>query len=327
MLLSLMPVTILQSTVQNTFFTNLSTATFTAEERYVLGLGLNFIASPKLPEWQEINADYNRFARRVNCHDFFHHNVFEPRADAPPPDRQRFRIPNPTWSPQTSDWEPSVGVTEYVEHTRSAVRKAYDEAQSTRKTYNLSKRHRDALQRLRSRRDIIFVDADKNLGLVCLDVDDYRQRCLAELAETHNPVPVNRDPLRITRQAIRDTVLPLADSLPAWANRWVQSAVERHPRTSARYQLPNFRCTIKVHKTPAATRPITGNQKWITQPLAELVAALLQPYVESVPVWTRDSDSVNNLIDKVTAADSDLLLTYDIVRLYPSIPHELCYTL
>eukprot|EP01052_Picozoa_sp_SAG31_P054454 SAG31_NODE_14506_length_802_cov_111.297297_1_plen_195_part_01 len=29
----------------------------------------------------------------------------------------------------------------------------------------------------------------------------------------------------------------------------------------------------------------------------------------------------------MTAADSDLLLTYDIVRLYPSIPHELCYTL
>eukprot|EP01052_Picozoa_sp_SAG31_P033280 SAG31_NODE_3739_length_3932_cov_3.343245_2_plen_51_part_00 len=50
MLLSLMPVTILQSIVQNTFFTNLSTATFIAEECYVLGLGLNYIATPKLPE-------------------------------------------------------------------------------------------------------------------------------------------------------------------------------------------------------------------------------------------------------------------------------------
>ena len=53
---------------------------------------------------------------------------------------------------------------------------------------NLSKRHLEALVRLKLRRDIVIVDSDKNLGLVVLDADDYKLRCLVKLGTTHHRV-------------------------------------------------------------------------------------------------------------------------------------------
>eukprot|EP01051_Picozoa_sp_SAG22_P007682 SAG22_NODE_549_length_9239_cov_7.477899_8_plen_516_part_00 len=168
----------------------------------------------------------------------------------------------------------------------------------------------------------MIIDTDKNLGLAALDTADYQARAEEELQTTHHRLPDSADPLADTRAAIEAELLLHADSLPTWASRLVTRAVETHPRTDALYRVPNFRVTLKVHKVP-----ITGNQCWITQPLAQLEAALLQPYVEAIPVWTRDTDQVNRLIDDTTVGPDDLLITYDVVRLYPSIPHELCYTL
>ena len=61
--------------------------------------------------------------------------------------------------------------------------------------------------------------------------------------------------------------------------------------------------------------------------MAEPVAQLLQPYVTKLPVWVLDTDQINRRLDATHVPDGALLLTYDIVRLYPGIPHELCYTL
>ena len=108
---------------------------------------------------------------------------------------------------------------------------------------------------------------------------------------------------------------------------YVHALIETHPRTSEKYLLPFFRCTIKVHKTPAEVRPITGNQRWITQPIAEPLAELLQPYVTRLAVWVKDTDQINRMLDTLEILEDAFLLTYDIVRLYPSIDHELCYRL
>eukprot|EP01050_Picozoa_sp_SAG11_P022028 SAG11_NODE_4054_length_2084_cov_4.119899_1_plen_98_part_01 len=88
---------------------------------------------------------------------------------APPPGFENFRIPNPAFHPEHLDaWEPNPGVTEYVYETLAEVYKAADAAQRQHKArplHNLQRRHRDALRALLQRRDIIFIDTDKNLGI------------------------------------------------------------------------------------------------------------------------------------------------------------------
>eukprot|EP01050_Picozoa_sp_SAG11_P010692 SAG11_NODE_1086_length_5931_cov_2.593450_4_plen_526_part_00 len=327
MLVSLLPCSLLDTAITNTFFTNLSSFAFTADQQYLIAHGLNYVPSRPPPTREQLRADFNTFTI-----DFFSTGTYDSPATAPPEDMQRFRVPNPSWHPLDShDYEPSPGVLEYVHETLASVYDCADAAQkahNSRPIHNLRRRHRDALRELKLRRDIVFIDSDKNLGLVCLDAGDYRARCLAELQQTHSRLtPLDPDPLATTRKELAETVLPLCESLPLWAAHWVRTAADHHPRTNAAYTLPNFRLTIKVHKSPPEGRPITGNQKWITQPLAELVAALTAPYVLETPVFTQDSDQINRELLTRAVGGQHFLVTYDVVRLYPSIPHELCYTL
>eukprot|EP01050_Picozoa_sp_SAG11_P049627 SAG11_NODE_27214_length_335_cov_0.974576_1_plen_47_part_10 len=44
-------------------------------------------------------------------------------------------------------------------------------------------------------------------------------------------------------------------------------------------------------------------------------------------MFTQDSDQINREVLTRTVGGQHFLVTYDVVRLYPSIPHELCYTL
>ena len=150
--------------------------------------GIGFIPTAKPATWDDISDDWNRFSRRIYCHDFFSEVDSTADTDKPP---AKFRIPNPSWHPKTSggDYQATQGVEEYVAHTRVEVKNCIEDSHklhAIRPEFNLQKRHRDALTVLRSRRDIIFVDADKNLGLVCLDAADYERRCIAELAQTHH---------------------------------------------------------------------------------------------------------------------------------------------
>eukprot|EP01050_Picozoa_sp_SAG11_P040885 SAG11_NODE_18017_length_502_cov_0.843672_1_plen_57_part_01 len=51
------------------------------------------------------------------------------------------------------------------------------------------------------------------------------------------------------------------------------------------------------------------------------------PYVLETPVFTQGSDQINRELLTRAIGGQHFLVTHDVVRLYPSIPHELCYTL
>ena len=57
-----------------------------------------------------------------------------------------------------------------------------------------------------------------------------------------------------------------------------------------RPSVPSFRVLYKIHKAALQFRPITGNHCWCTQPLAALLAFLLQPYIKDM-ISTHVSDT------------------------------------
>eukprot|EP01050_Picozoa_sp_SAG11_P026267 SAG11_NODE_6229_length_1358_cov_1.784750_1_plen_182_part_10 len=181
----------------------LSTVSLDAAEMYVVSHGLNFVPATKPRTAAAAMLDYDTFSRRIYCHDFFCKNEIPPDDAAPPPGCERFRIPNPGWHPnQVDGWESSQGVLEYVEATRAAVTDCFEKSarlHAARPDFNLQRRHRDALVRLKARDDIVFVDADKNLGIVCLDKADYIRRAEEELQQTHTlQTDADAEPLATT---------------------------------------------------------------------------------------------------------------------------------
>eukprot|EP01050_Picozoa_sp_SAG11_P017151 SAG11_NODE_2435_length_3365_cov_3.390386_2_plen_142_part_00 len=104
--LSTLPLCLFDYDMQNLQFTNLSNVAFTAEETFVLGLGLNFVPSAPPPTKKQVTADWKPFDRRLKLHDMFHDE--DSRDDVP----TGFYIPKPEFHPDTTDsYTPAEGVS------------------------------------------------------------------------------------------------------------------------------------------------------------------------------------------------------------------------
>ena len=82
-----------------------------------------------------------------------------------------------------------------------------------------------------------------------------------------------------------------------------------------------------MHKSTLGFRGLTGNHTWVTQPFALLLAFLLLAYVVRTSSYLRDSNQFVAELNTLTVPPHALLVTYDVERLYPSIPHRLCITM
>ena len=107
-----------------------------------------------------------------------------------------------------------------------------------------------------------------------------------------------------------------------WASQWIDGILGgHHPAMTFAFAIPSFRLLYKIHKSKLGMRPITGNHVWVTQPLALLLAALLLPYVRATSTYVQDTDDFQRNLSSVVVLGDYFLVTYDVERLYPSIPH------
>ena len=79
----------------------------------------------------------------------------------------------------------------------------------------------------------------------------------------------------------------------------------------------------KVHKCGVPGRPVISSCSSPTEKISELVDHFIKPLVPGIPSYIRDSF---HFLEKLKAIGSlqenFLLVTIDVVGLYPSIPHE-----
>lgn len=322
--------------VTNLAFKNFSSKVFSADEHSVLGLSLGF--APAIPFDTEatathVHAAHTRMMRGLYLSDYFSEeppgNVAPEQPsfsdDNPPP---RFRVPRPEWHPlQEDDYSPAPGIHAYGEETLSdmlAVIRALPRG-SAAITRNLPGRLRAALQRLKADKSIVILDTDKNLGLVADDTVSYIQHCEDELARTHTRLTESAEYiLRRTLSRMKTAIEPFLSTLPKWAAKFLKKTFKGFdPCTGKPFRIPSYRVLYKIHKAQLQFRPITGNHCWCTQPLAALLAFLLRPFiVNNISTHVPDTDSFQRGLLSLLVNLSSFIVTYDVERLYPSIPHE-----
>ena len=106
--------------------------------------------------------------------------------------------------------------------------------------------------------------------------------------------------------------------------KWLEYSFIANPANGQAFRCAAFRILYKVHKAVLGYRPVTGNFCSASQPSARLLAFLLLPMVRATPEYVKDGDDVNRLLQKTHLPTDCLLITYDVVSLYPSILHEKC---
>jgi hypothetical protein len=325
------------------FFHDFSGAAFNNDERSLLGLGINYGLPPVTAFNTDpvfgVKEDFTLFSRDVFRHDAFVQQAIhiEQEWTGKPPDPapiSALNVPS-FWDPSVDcpDYKPTVGVPQFLDKVWSAIEAAIETAPPPRK--NLSRRHLDCLLRLQHRHDLVFVLTDKNLGMACDTRSAYKQHCLDSLAATHERTDMSLDGcVKHMQQSFEMTLSPfledmtagsgITEPLPDWMQTFLSESFRRIPTTGGSYKVPKFYLLYKVHKDVLGFRPITGNFCSPSQPASRLLAFLLEPLVRYTDSYVRDADHLSVCLHETSIGPHDILVTYDIVNLYPSIPHELC---
>ncbi|XP_070194281.1 uncharacterized protein [Littorina saxatilis] len=181
---------------------------------------------------------------------------------------------------------------------------------------NLTRDEQQALVSLKSRQDIVIKPADKGGAVVVWDRELYLREAHRQLNDAASYKPLPQASLPLDQKQIADTIKEQIkhNNLPATAKLLLKSDAKQ----------PTFYLLPKIHKPNTPGRPIVSACSCPTEFISEYLDFLLQPIVQSLPTYVKDTTHTLNLLEHLNSHPSfqpQLLFTLDVVSLYTSIPH------
>ena len=302
---------------------NLSDHTLSNAQLSVLGRGLNFCPSPGEPKLADLYQDLDKFHLQSRRKCFFYKNT-PSTSDAPVapsggnPNRdswaassafehRKFRDPS-TWEPRGT---PTLET--FIKMNEIALGKF---TPKSTKRCNLSKAEKIAIRELENNPNIVIKPADKGSAVVVMNIADYIREAERQLSDIRFYEKIDTDLTHEFNKAIKEELdrMLLADEIGEKCYKYLYV---KKPRTALFYLLP------KIHKgiLPPPGRPILSANDCPTERISEFVDFFLRPLVELLPSYIRDTtDLIVKLAALGTPPPNCLLVTLDVIALYPSIP-------
>ena len=208
-----------------------------------------------------------------------------------------------------------------------------------------------ALDELLADRLLTYKPADKNLGIVIMDTNQYNDTVDAILRDytTYKCVEHLPEMINNTTRSMFQYYHALLKSKSLKEEKYqtfLKKIVGYHNNQqnlehfAASHRLPGVYMMPKLHKyprpinNPKAWRPIIPSHRWITGPLSRIVDTILLPIVKAHTIETtadlqrgatiiKDSKSLINIVETLKIQDPDcILITSDISSLYTNIPTD-----
>jgi hypothetical protein len=276
----------------------------------VLGFGLKFIPVPKKSIKQDdVDEAIKRFDRDFYLKVFFADSEDDSDDEDP---IEKLRI-NSVWKPD----QPPHKITQRIGEFEGAIERNF---RPQRGKSNLTKFQANILQQIRSNQDIIIAHADKNLGPVGVDTEQYIRWALDEhLSDATTYV-----------QTSEADAIKASNDLFTEIYKWTRNAgscLSQDARSYIRYWIQKnrfdpfgyFYLTIKIHKTPVSTRPVCSDCASLVHPLGKWLDYALQPVVADQPFYFKDSFSLKQELDKIVLPPNASIITFDAVSMYTNI--------
>lgn len=191
----------------------------------------------------------------------------------------------------------------------------------SKKATNITTKEIRSLKKLRKNPAITIKPADKNLGTVILDTAVYIKECLKHLA-SESYIRVDTFPT-VLQQQLENLILSFREDIDTYS-----PALYRYLRVPPN-RLPRFYGLPKVHKiseivTTPPIRPIVSHTNSLLSPYARLIDHVLQPVVRQYPDYLHNSEELINILSSFHVKEDVLLVSMDVINLYPSIPQKEC---
>lgn len=196
-----------------------------------------------------------------------------------------------------------------IRTTASAI---IDLSKQSYKVTSTSKKQIDTIKNLKEK-DVVYVKADKGNKIVILDKNDYKER-VNNLIINCKYQKVTKNPLP---KMIRDSDVLRKRISENFGSRLSRSLIVSNPKLAYLYALP------KIHKSGKQMRPIVDNintpcykqAKWLVQEIKKL------PPLKSYSV--KNSFEFVQKIKNVKINENEIMISFDVCSLFPSIPVDL----
>ena len=274
-----------------------------------IGKGLKFIPSTAPPPSTVVLNSLNSFFRKIALKEYFKDRFVA--HDSTTTFVPEFHVANPEWKPPIAN-----NLAAYMAGTSKLVMNRFKKTTallSFKKPSFVSE-----LQNLKHDKQLRVIATDKNLGVALIKQHDYREMCLEHLndASTYDKTNDTLDSIRDRTEEELSTLL--SSGIAAFKHiKGIDKFLGREYLQSC--SIPYFHCLAKVHKTPLKGRPIAGAVNWITTPISKLLSYSLRPDVQGMQHVLRDSKQFIQQCEYIPLEESDLIVTLDIVSLYPSM--------
>lgn len=159
--------------------------------------------------------------------------------------------------------------------------------------------------------NVIVKQADKNLGLVPIRGDIYA----AMVRENLRPPAfekVGHFPHEELCTRLFNTIRYSKDIGPHLKSKWIKHAKESKDPCPF-YVMP------KIHKEKLGTRPVTAQHSYMLAPVSKELARVLQIPIDGICEIAKDSKTVVQRLEDFKCPKHCVLVTYDVVKLYPSM--------
>ena len=236
----------------------------------------------------------------------------------------KFLYKNAKTQHMTSPWPTNNSAIEnYIHNTKTSLDNYLPEI-FTETQHNLTKSERKSLQTLRKKHHRITIKpADKNLGIVILNAEDYIDQCMQHLTTANTYQLKNKFPETL-HQLITNTLINFKEPLLA-LNRNLYYYL--HPPN--KHRTPRFYGIPKIHKPLSEKgipliRPIISHVNSLLSHTAQFIDHVLQPLAQSYPDYLHNSTSLIQTLEEFKIPSNTTLISMDVVSLYPSIPQTEC---
>lgn len=282
-----------------------------AGARYLLGLGEKFCIERERPRGTDklYLQNMSRFARSIRIRDAM--KDFEGESDYIP----GLYIPSP-WNPGRADVNIEFRLMTFADRIRALTLSA---SKRRRSKFNLTVQQYRILKQIRQDKRFIVVLTDKNLGPAIMERADYIERALKDhLLNTKVYSRLSHDDACKAIKACNKEVEELIDSYGSQLSKAEQTYFER--LFQQKHRISQFYISLKVHKTPMATRPIVSTCGSLLEGVSKWLDYQMKDITPLVPTTLRDSyHLLEELKNLERLPPNARLFTCDAVSMYTNI--------
>ena len=190
--------------------------------------------------------------------------------------------------------------------------------------HNLSVGQRKAIAKFQHNRNTITIKpADKNLGIVIMDTDDYITQCTTLLMDYNTYRSAHHYPHTEIRRSLEEIIAAFKEEIKH-LNKHLYNYLLPTRRNN---QTPKFYGIPKIHKKfnqlPPMS-PIVAQSSSPLAPSAHFLDHVLQPLAQSYGDYIQNSTSLILKLQALHVPEATVLVTVEVVSLYPSIPQTEC---